>query len=192
MKSIAIYCGSSLGNDKKIVADAHALGIALAKENITMIYGGSQIGIMGTVANAVLEYGGNVIGVIPHFLKRKEVVHTNLTQLYTTETMVERKLKMIELAEGFIALPGGFGTMEELFEVITALQLGKMPHPVAILNSNGYYDDLISMMQTMMQKQLLKEENYRMLIIEQHIETLLERMRAFVPKVTPKWIDSKE
>ncbi|MEM6719076.1 MAG: TIGR00730 family Rossman fold protein [Bacteroidota bacterium] len=188
MKSIAIYCGSSLGNDPKIVADAAELGKKLAQENITVIYGGSKIGIMGTVANAALEHGGEVIGVIPEFLKRKEIAHTDLTELHTTQTMVARKMKMIELAEGFIALPGGFGTMEELFEVITALQLAQIQHPVAILNSNGYYDELIAMMHTMMQKQLLKEKNFDMLIIEKDIPKLLERMKNFVPQATPKWL----
>lgn len=191
MKSIAIYCGSSLGNDSEIVSDAAELGKKLAEEDITMIYGGSKIGIMGTVANAVLEHGGEVIGVIPGFLKTKEVAHTNITELHITQTMVERKLKMIALAEGFIALPGGFGTMEELFEVITALQLAQMTHPVAILNSNGYYDELIAMMHTMMRKKLLKEENFNMLIIETDISTLLERMKNFVPKATPKWLTQK-
>ncbi|AXG70936.1 LOG family protein YvdD [Kordia sp. SMS9] len=188
MKSIAIYCGSSLGNDPKIVADAAELGKKLAEENITVIYGGARIGIMGTVANTALKHEGKVIGVIPEFLKRKEVVHTELTELHTTETMVERKMKMIDMAEGFIALPGGFGTLEELFEVITALQLAQMEHPVAILNSNGYYDQLIAMMQTMMQKELLKPKNFDMLIIETDIQILLERMRNFVPKTTPKWL----
>lgn len=188
MKSIAIYCGSSLGNDPKIIADAIELGTVLAEQDITMIYGGSQIGIMGTVANTVMEKGGKVIGVIPEFLKRKEVVHTGLDELHTTKTMVARKMKMIELAEGFIALPGGFGTLEELFEVVTALQLGQMNYPVAILNSNGYYDNLIAMMQTMMQKGLLKKKNFDLLIIENSVSKLLERMRDFVPSHEPKWI----
>lgn len=191
MKSIAIYCGSSLGNDPKFVEDAVELGKKLAEEHITVVYGGSKIGIMGAVANAVLENGGEVIGVIPTFLKRKEIVHTHLSQLHTTETMVARKMKMIELSEGFIALPGGFGTMEELFEVITALQLAQIAHPVAILNSNGYYDELIAMMQTMMQKQLLKEKNFNMLIIEKDISILLERMKNFVPQAIPKWLQSQ-
>ena len=144
---------------------------------------------MGTVANTALENGGEVIGVIPEFLKRKEVVHENLTELHTTQTMMERKMKMIALSEGFIALPGGFGTLEEIFEVITALQLAQIEHPVAILNSNGYYDELIAFMQTMIEKQLLKEKNFDMLIIETDITRLLERMRNFVPQVTPKWLD---
>lgn len=189
MKSIAIYCGSSLGNDPKIVADATELGKKLAQENIKVIYGGAKIGIMGTVANTALENGGEVIGIIPEFLKRKEVVHANLTELHTTQTMVERKMKMIDLSEGFIALPGGFGTLEELFEVMTALQLAQITHPVAILNSNGYYDELIAMMKTMIEKQLLKEKNFDMLIVETDITKLLERMRNFVPQATPKWLD---
>ncbi|WP_430413240.1 TIGR00730 family Rossman fold protein [Kordia sp.] len=188
MKSIAVYCGSSLGTDDKIVSDARKLGITMAQQQITLVYGGAQIGIMGTVANAVLEYGGKVIGVIPEFLKRREVAHLGITELHTTTTMVERKIKMIDLAEGFIALPGGFGTMEELFEVITALQLAQIAHPVAILNSNGYYDELIAMMHTMMKKGLLKEKNFDMLIIETDVSILLERMRNFVPKQIPKWI----
>ncbi|WP_316936958.1 LOG family protein [Kordia jejudonensis] len=188
MKSIAVYCGSSLGNDDKIVTDARELGKALATKNITLIYGGSQVGIMGVVANTVLENGGTVIGIIPEFLKSREVAHLGISELHTTKTMVERKMKMIDLAEGFIALPGGFGTMEELFEVITALQLGQMKHPVAILNSNGYYDELIAMMHTMMKKGLLKEKNFDMLIIETDSTRLLDRMQNFVPKVTSKYL----
>ncbi len=188
MKSIAIYCGSSLGNDEKIVSDARALGTVMAQQSITLVYGGAQVGLMGTVANAVLEHNGKVIGVIPEFLKRKEIVHEGIQELHTTKTMVERKMKMIDLAEGFIALPGGFGTLEELFEVVTALQLGQLSYPVAILNSNGYYDELIAMMKTMMKKGLLKEKNFAMLIIETDVSKLLERMQNFVPKQEPKWI----
>ncbi|WP_298427828.1 TIGR00730 family Rossman fold protein [uncultured Kordia sp.] len=188
MKSIAVYCASSLGNDEKIIADANELGKALAEQNITLVYGGAQVGIMGTIANAALQYNGKVIGVIPEFLKSKEIEHTGLTELLITETMVARKMKMIALSEGFIALPGGFGTMEELFEVITALQLAQIAYPVAILNSSGYYDELIALMKTMMQKGLLKEKNFDMLIIETDISVLLERMRNFVPNKTPKWI----
>lgn len=188
MKSIAVYCGSSPGNDPVITAQTYELGKALAMQNITMVYGGAKVGLMGTVTQGVLDHDGNVIGVIPEFLKRKEIVHEGIQQLYTTKTMAERRAKMIEMSEGFIALPGGFGTMEELFEVITALQLSQIKHPVAVLNSNGYYDHLIALLQTMQSKNLLKPENYELLIVEDNVSTLLKRMHEFVPKNTPKWM----
>ncbi|NQX84456.1 MAG: TIGR00730 family Rossman fold protein [Flavobacteriaceae bacterium] len=187
LKSIAVFCGSSVGNDAKIIAQSKALGTLLAQEKIAVVYGGAKIGIMGNVADAALAHKGKVIGVIPEFLKLKEVVHLGLQELITTDTMHQRKMKLQELSDGFITLPGGFGTFEELFEVITWAQLGLHQKPVGVLNSNGFYDDLIAMLKTMVTKGLLKKDNLEMLIIDTQVESLLEKMRNFTPKALPKW-----
>ncbi|XLS30891.1 TIGR00730 family Rossman fold protein [Flavobacteriaceae bacterium M23B6Z8] len=188
MKSVAVFCGSSEGEDKKIIQDAYDLGKHLATENITLVYGAARIGIMGQVAAGALDNGGKVIGVIPDFLKIKEVYHTDLTELIVTKTMHERKLIMHELSEGVITLPGGYGTLEELFEMITWAQLGLHAKPVGILNTNGFYNDLMAMLQTMVRKKFLKTQNYEMLLIETKIESLLTQMKNYEPLVLPKWI----
>lgn len=188
LKSIAVFCGSSEGNDTKIIDQAIELGTLLAKEDIAVVYGAAKIGVMGKVAEAALEHKGKVIGVIPEFLKLKEVVHLGLHELITTDNMHQRKLKMHELSDGFITLPGGFGTFEELFEIITWAQLGLHQKPIGLLNSNGFYDDLIAMLETMVSKGLLKMENFEMLIVDTEVEPLLEKMRNYKPKTVPKWL----
>lgn len=189
LKSITVFCGSSEGNDITIISQAEQLGVTLAKENITLVYGAAKIGIMGKVAKASLEHQGKVIGVIPEFLKLKEVVHLGLHKLITTKNMHDRKLKMHELSDGFITLPGGFGTFEELFEIITWAQLGLHQKPIGLLNCNGFYNDLISMLETMVAKGFLKMANLDLLIIEENIDILLEKMKTFKPKVVPKWLN---
>ncbi len=188
LKAIAVFCGSSEGNDTTIISEAKALGRTLAKENITLVYGAAKIGIMGKIAQSSLDNHGNVIGVIPEFLKLKEVVHLGLTELITTNNMHERKLKMHELSDGFITLPGGFGTLEELFEIITWAQLGLHQKPIGLLNINGFYDDLIKMLETMVAKGLLKMTNFELLIVENDIDRLLDKMRNFKPQSVPKWL----
>jgi len=188
LKSIAVFCGSSEGNDSLIISDAIKLGETLAKNQITLVYGAAKIGVMGIIARASLNLHGKVIGVIPEFLKLREVVHLGLHELITTHNMHERKLKMNELSDGFIALPGGFGTLEELFEIITWAQLGLHQKPIGLLNSNGFYDDLINMLERMTMKGLLKFENLSLLIVDDNIDTLLNKMRAFKPKSVPKWL----
>jgi len=188
LKAIAVFCGSSDGNDTIIISQAEALGKSLAKENITLVYGAAKIGIMGKVAKAALDNHGNVIGVIPEFLKLKEVVHLGLHELITTNNMHERKLKMHDLSDGFITLPGGFGTLEELFEIITWAQLGLHQKPIGLLNINGFYNDLISMLETMVSKGLLKMVNLELLIVEDDINRLLDKMRNYKPKPVPKWL----
>ena len=145
INSICVFCGSSEGNDIAIIEAAEKLGKKLATNNITLIYGASKIGIMGVVAKSLLESKGEVIGIIPEFLKKKELVHLGLSKLITTQNMHERKLKMQELGDGFIALPGGMGTLEELFEILTWLQLGLHSKPIGLLNINNFYDDLLKL-----------------------------------------------
>ncbi|MFL1896478.1 TIGR00730 family Rossman fold protein [Aquimarina sp. 2-A2] len=190
LKSIAVFCGSSEGNDLKIIDEARALGKQFAQDSITLVYGGAKIGIMGEVASGALEAKGTVIGVIPEFLKQKEVVHHGLSELITVETMHQRKLKIQDLSEGFIALPGGFGTLEELFEIITWGQLGLHQKPIGILNTNGFYNELLQFMEHMVRKGFLKMENYELLVIDASIAGLLQKMKDYTPKRVPKWLKS--
>jgi uncharacterized protein (TIGR00730 family) len=192
LRRIAVFCASSEGNDEKIYTESNRLGKVLAQKNIQLIFGGSKLGLMGQVAAGTLQNGGEVIGVIPDFLKTKEVVHTGLTELITTKDMHERKLKMHELSDGFIALPGGFGTFEELFEIVTWGQLGLHQNPIGLLNINGFYDDLIAMLKTMVRKGLLRKENFDLLLIAENIEELLEKMHNFKPMPVPKWMNKDQ
>ncbi|MBW1297730.1 TIGR00730 family Rossman fold protein [Aquimarina litoralis] len=188
LTSICVFCGSSEGNDTKVVSEALLLGEKLASHDITLVYGAAKIGIMGKVAEGALNKKGKVIGVIPDFLKLKEVVHLGLTELITTNNMHERKMKMHQLSDGFITLPGGFGTLEELFEIITWSQLGLHQKPIGLLNINGFYDHLLGLLKHMVKQGFLKQENYDLLIVDDHIDVLLEKMKAFKPAQVPKWL----
>lgn len=179
MTSIAVFCGSSEGNDPFIIKQGYNLGKSLAQQGITTIYGAAKIGLMGQVAQGALDNNGKVIGVIPEFLKLKEVVHTELTELYTTKNMHERKMLMHKLSNGILALPGGFGTLEELFEIITWAQLGLHSKPIGILNINGFFDDLLNFLNTMVNKGFLKKENFNMLLVDDTIDSLLIKMKAY-------------
>ncbi|CAD7800544.1 LOG family protein YvdD [Chryseobacterium aquaeductus] len=191
MKSITVFCGSSFGSDEKYKEQATLLGQTLTQQNIQLIYGGANVGLMGAVADGVLSKGGKVIGVLPHFLQSKEIAHKNLTELILVESMHERKTKMNDLCDGVIALPGGFGTLEELFEMITWAQLGLHKKPIAILNIDGFYDNLIKLVQTMVDKGFLKQINQEMLLVSDNIEELLEKMKNYQAPMVGKWI-SKE
>jgi uncharacterized protein (TIGR00730 family) len=190
MKSITVFCGSSTGTDQIYISKAHDLGEILAQQNITLIYGGAKVGLMGAVADGVIANGGEAIGVLPHFLGSKEIAHEGLTELIMVESMHERKMKMNELCEGVITLPGGFGTMEELFEMLTWAQLGLHTKPIALLNTNGYYDPLISLIETMVSKGFLKEIIQDMLLVSDNILELLNQMRTYIAPEVPKWINS--
>jgi uncharacterized protein (TIGR00730 family) len=189
LTSVAVFCGSSEGNDTSIISQAMILGETMAKREITLVYGAAKIGIMGKVAKGALNYNGKVIGVIPEFLKKKEVVHLGLYKLITTKNMHERKLKIHELSDGFIALPGGFGTLEELFEIITWAQLGLHQKPIGLLNINGFYENLVKMLETMTVKGFLKMENLDLLIVDDSIDSLLDKMANFKPLQVPKWLN---
>jgi uncharacterized protein (TIGR00730 family) len=170
---------------------ATRLGQILAKQNIELVYGGASVGLMGAVANGVLSEGGKVIGVLPRFLRAKEIAHEELTELILVESMHERKTKMNELCDGVIALPGGFGTLEEFFEMLTWAQLGLHKKPIAILNIEGFYDSLTTLVQTMVDKGFLKEANQQMLLMSNNIEDLLVKMRNYVPPAVGKWINKE-
>lgn len=192
MQSICVFCGSAEGNDPSFVNQGALLGRLLAQRNIKLVYGGSQLGVMGAVANSCLTSGGSVVGVIPNFLASKEIAHTGLSELIRVESMHERKTKMSQLAEGFVALPGGYGTMEELCEILTWRQLGLVSAPVGILNTNGYYDALRQLFAHMVVQGLLKKSNFDMVIWESDPEKLLDKMAAEYARLRtqpPKGLD---
>ncbi len=191
MKRITVFCASSFGTDKIYEEQAALVGKTLAEQNIDVVYGGANVGLMGAVADGALNAGGKVIGVLPNFLRSKEIAHLGLTELILVESMHERKTKMNDLCDGVIALPGGFGTLEELFEMLTWAQLGLHKKPIAVLNINGFYDSLIELLQTMTEKGLLKEVNQKMLLVSNDIDDLLNQMRNYVPPTVGKWIDKK-
>lgn len=187
MKKITVYCASSSGSEKIYKNQAFKLGQTLALNDFELVYGGAKVGLMGAVADGALSEGGKVIGVLPKFLDEKELQHTSLSKIYLVDTMHERKAQMCNLGDGFIALPGGFGTMEELFEMLTWSQLSLHQKPIAILNVDGYYDSLIAFIETMLDKGFLKEEYRDLLIISDDIEILLEKMKKFEPLKNDKW-----
>ncbi len=192
MNSICVFCGSSAGSTPEYIVAGRNLGETLAHRHIKVIYGGAAVGIMGAVANGALEAGGQVIGVIPGFLSQKEIRHEGLTELITVDSMHQRKQKMAELSDGFIALPGGFGTLEELCEILTWAQLGLVTGPVGLLNINGYFDHLLALFDHMVSQELLKPENRALVLYHHSIDGLLESMSQYQPKPVPKWIDSSK
>ncbi|GAB2964778.1 TIGR00730 family Rossman fold protein [Hymenobacter coalescens] len=188
MKSIAVYCGSSAGLDARYRQHAAQVGETFARRGITLVYGGGNVGLMGAVADATMAAGGEAIGVIPGFLRDKEVAHLGLTTLEVVDNMHQRKLRMAELAEGFIAMPGGFGTLEELFEVLTWGQLGLHRKPVGLLNVAGFYDALIHLLDHMTEQGLLRPENRAQLLVADTIDELLAHMHAWQPANVEKWL----
>lgn len=191
MNSICVFCASSLGNNPIYAQTAYELGKILAENQIDLIYGGAQVGLMGKVAEGCLENKGKVIGIIPAFLKTKEIAHASLTELITVQTMHERKALMHDKSDAFIALPGGFGTLEELFEILTWAQLNLHQKPVGILNINGYYDPLIQLVETMITSGLLNEQYRGMLLISDSIEDLISQMNLYEVPFVKKWSDAE-
>lgn len=192
MKRVAVFCGSSSGTEDIFYREATEVGATLAKEGIAIIYGGAKVGLMGAVAGGALQHKGTVIGVIPHFLQSKEIAHQGLTELILVESMHERKNKMNELCDGVIALPGGYGTMDEFFEMLTWAQLGLHQKPVALLNTAGFYDPLIAMVHNMTEKGFLKTINRDMLLYSDSIGELLQKMNNYSAPVVQKWITAEK
>lgn len=179
MKSITVFCGARTGSNNIFIEQASALGKALAKQSIDLVYGGANLGMMGAVANAALKENGKVIGVLPEFLQTREIAHQNLSELIVVKSMHERKTKMNELCDGIIALPGGFGTIEELFETLTWVQLGLQDKPIGILNVGGYFDSLITFIQTMVANGFLRGVDEKLLIVSDDIDELLNEMKNY-------------
>lgn len=179
MKSVVVYCGSSHGNKAGYAETAYRLGEVLAQRKIRTIYGGGNMGLMGKVADGVLDSGGAVTGIIPNFLAKLEQAQKTVTELHFVETMHERKAKMVSLSDGVVALPGGYGTLDELFEILTWSQLGIYKGPVGLLNVEGYYDHLLAHVNKMVDEGFLKIGDRDRLIVEQMPELLLERMNLY-------------
>lgn len=188
MNSIVVFCGSSEGESPEYIQEGYTLGKTLAEQKITLVYGGAKIGVMGAIANGALDAKGKVVGVIPDFLKIREVFHSNLTELIITEDMHERKLKMHELSEGIIMLPGGYGTLEEFFEMLTWAQLGLHQNPIGILNTNGFYTELMTMLAKMVDQGFVEKENYDMILVDDSVDGLLIQMENYQPLPVPKWL----
>jgi len=188
MKSMMVCCGSANGHKQDYMDAAYYTGQTLAAQAIQVVYGGACTGLMGAVANGALAAGGRVIGILPDFLRTKEIVHTGLTELIIVETMHERKMRMHELSDSIIALPGGFGTMEELFEMLTWAQLGLHLKPIGLLNINGFYDPLLSLVATMHLEGFLKSADADRLLTDRVLEPLLAAMENYVAPPTPVWI----
>lgn len=178
-QSIVVYCASSLGVNPIYNEVAVELGQKMAARNIRLIYGGGGYGLMGNVADAVLQNGGEVTGVIPNFLADLEVAHSTLTEIHFVETMHERKYRMVQLAKGVIALPGGYGTLDELFEILAWRQLKLYDGPVAIVNTNGYYDLILRQLDRMVADGFLKAENRDLLLVAESVDEVLDMVAQF-------------
>ena len=184
-----MFCGSSPGANAAYRAAAHAVGAALAREGRRLVFGGGRVGLMGAVADASLAAGGEVVGVIPRHLVDREVAHLGLTQLRIVSSMHERKAAMADLADAFIVLPGGIGTLEEFFEVWTWGQLGLHAKPYGLLNVAGFFDPLLRFLDHASAERFIRREHRAMLIVDDDAETLLRRLDAQVTPIVPKWLD---
>lgn len=187
--AICVYCGSSSGDRPEYAELARSFGTALAQRGITLVYGGGNVGLMGILADAVLDAGGKVFGVIPRHLVEKEVAHPGLTQMHVVETMHERKTRMYELSQAFVALPGGFGTLDEMFEMLTWAQLGLHRWPCAFLDVLGYYQHLRHAMQHMVDESFVRGAQLEGIWFGQDIDVVFAWMADYQPTYTPKWID---
>ncbi len=189
IKTICVFCGSSKGKGEMYSNDALKLAEWLLKEEITLVYGGANVGLMGILADRMLESGGRVIGIMPEALVKREVAHENLTEMHIVGGMQERKALMADLSDAFIAMPGAYGTFDEIFEVLTWNQLGIVDKPVGLLNTGGYFDPLLSMLDHAVEENFLRKEHRDILICETEMKVLLEKLNAFRPVVAQKWIE---
>ncbi len=192
MRRLCVFSGSSPGGHPDYAQAAEELGRALAAQDLGVVYGGAQVGLMGTVADAALDAGGEVVGVIPQALVDREIAHTGLSELHVVGSMHERKARMAELADGFVALPGGMGTLEELFEIYTWTQLGLQSKPLGLLDVRGYYTQLVAFLDHAVAERFVTAEHREMLVVEQRAEALIEAFRRWRPPVRTKWIDRSE
>lgn len=188
MKRVTVFCGSSPGFDPLYLNAAEAFGRTLARRGIGMVYGGACIGLMGAAADGALSEGGEVIGVIPDFLEAKEIAHQGLSALHVVGSMHERKVKMHELSDGVVALPGGFGTMDEFFEMLTWGQLGLHRKPVGLYNVKGFYDHLIRFTETMVREGFLSHCNQQMILSGDGPDMLLDLMETYAAPQAEKWV----
>jgi uncharacterized protein (TIGR00730 family) len=192
LRRVCVFCGSQFGNRPAFREAAEAMGATLAAQGIGLVYGGGSVGLMGVVADAVLAGGGEVIGVIPHHMDRAEVAHAGLSDLRVVGSMHERKAVMYELSDGFVAMPGGLGTLEELFEITTWCQLGLSPKPTGILDVDGFYEGLITFLDHLTAEGFVKPVHRALLVEGRDPAELLEGLRAFVPPPLPRWLTQTE
>lgn len=192
MKRICVYCGSNPGSDPAFANAARELGKLLTARGLGLVYGAGNVGLMGIIADAVLQEGGEVIGFIPQALEEKELAHTGITELVVVDSMHERKQLMADRADGFIAMPGGIGTLEEVIEVFTWLQLRFHAKPVGLLNTAGFYDPLMTFLDQVCEQQFLKREQLDMLIVSDSPTELLDRFNSFEPATEDKWFEHRE
>jgi len=192
MNSILVYCGANSGNKKIYSETAKELGLALNKRNITLIYGAGNVGLMGVISRAVMENGGKAVGVIPDFLVKMEVANPNLSETIIVETMHQRKAKMEEISDAIITMPGGFGSMDELFEILTWSQLGLHQKPIGVLNVNGFYDNLLKQMDIMVEEGFLKKENRDLVLVDKSVDGLLEKIQNYIPQYSEKWLNKEQ
>ena len=189
MRSICVFCGSNAGAGESYAAATRALARAIAARGLRLVFGGGSIGLMGVLAGAALEAGGQVIGVTPRRLVEKELVRGDLSELHVVETMMERKALMAELSDAFVALPGGFGTLDELFEMLTWMQLGYQRKACALLDVDGYYGRLAAFLDHAVAQRFVTPAHRAMLIVEQEPQAVLDRLAAAPPPASSKWMD---
>lgn len=181
LRSVCVFCGSRPGDDPAFADAAAKLGRALAARGLTLVYGGARVGLMGVVADAALAAGGHVTGVIPHGLVRKEIVHEGLTELFLTDTMHERKNRMIALSDAFIAMPGGFGTYDELFETITLAQIGFHEKPTALLDTAGFFQPMVTLLRHTIERGFAAPEHEGFVVVDADPEGLLDALARWTP-----------
>ena len=192
MKRLCVYCGSSPGKLPQYRDAAQTLGHEMAARGIALVYGGASIGVMGTIADAVLDKGGEALGVIPGVLAKREITHRGLNELFVVNSMHQRKAKMAELSDGFIALPGGWGTIEEIFEMLTWAQLGLHEKPCGLLNISSYYDHLFAFLEHAIDQRFVQQEFRPMIMIDQSASSLLDRFENYSAPHVKKWIGLEE
>lgn len=187
-KAIGVFCASAMGNSTKVIDEAKQVGFALASKKITLVYGGASVGIMGVVADAVLENDGTVIGIIPSFFSKNEIAHNGITELLFVDSMAERKRLLAEKSDAFLVLPGGFGTLDELFEVLTLSQLNLHQKPVGILNIDGFYNSLIEQLTVMNNAGFLRDNHYLMFVHDTTIAGLFDKMEQYQANHDSTWL----
>ncbi|GAB3630609.1 LOG family protein YvdD [Pandoraea terrae] len=192
MRSLCVYCGAASGVRPAYADGARVLGQRMAERGIRLVYGGGKVGLMGVIADAVMAHGGEAIGIIPEALMQREVGHRGLTELHVVRNMHERKQMMADLSEGFIAMPGGIGTCEELFEVFTWLQIGYHAKPIGLLNVEQYYDPLLGFLRHMVQEQFLKAPQVDQLVVETAPEAILDTLVQRQPALVDRWAQQRD
>ncbi len=192
MKQVCIFCGSYKGTQPMYMTAAHAMGMGLAQRGLGLVYGGGRVGLMGAVADGTIAGGGKVTGVIPQSLVDRELAHVGLSELHVVASMHQRKALMAEIADAFVAMPGGFGTLDELFEIITWAQLGFHNKPIALLNIGGYFDPLLTFIDHMATEGFIKPNDQKALLVKNEVDTLLDALLTYQPPQLEKWIKKSE